>query len=166
MKTYMILAVAFLTFSLNQVQAQDSTKINSETFQAFRNLFQDARHVRWTSLSKGISQAQFVQSGKSWVAYFDHGGNLITSGRKVSSPSDLPVTVEAGLRTAKSRLEKKSGTLDIGLIYEMNFGGDTRYVVTMQNKNQISTVSISGSGYTTFEKNKKVRPAEAPIREN
>src|SRR5688572_1137486 len=119
MKKNIFIAIAFVVLFLQQLAAQDSAQVSASVSRGFETSFQGAQHVRWNSLPRKITGVQFHYRGGSWVAYFDPYGKLITSGRRIKSVNDVPLKVQAGFVRAKTRMEKKTGTMEIAIIYEM-----------------------------------------------
>lgn len=151
MKAKIITGIAFVLISLQSLSAQDSAKVNASVKRSFEKSFTTATNVFWTALPKKISQAQFHYNEGSWVAYFDYAGNILTSGRRIKSPSDLPLKVQEGLRRAKARMEKKGGACQVITIYEMIKDENTKYFVSLQNETHLCSFSISNAGYATME---------------
>ena len=163
MKKNIILGVAFMIMSLHQLAAQDSTQVAPTVSQRFEESFKGASNVHWTSLAKNVSQAQFVYQGGSWLAYFDKDGNLLTSGRKISSIEQLPLSVQSGFRRAKARMERKTGSFRIALIYEMVKDDVTKYYISMQNDAIRTLLSVRTDGATAIETKKFItREPTAP----
>lgn len=158
MKKNIIIGVACVIMSLQQLAAQDSLPVNGSVARRFEESFTGARNVQWTSLPKKVSQAQFYYQGGSWIAFFDHAGQLITSGRKIKSTQDLPLKVQAGLNRAKSRMERKAESFQVAIIYEMIKDEVTKYYITMQNPTTTALVSINSEGGSMLESKKVFKP--------
>lgn len=159
MKKSIILGIACMIMSLQQLVAQDALQANTAVSRSFEENFKGAKNVTWVSLRKNISQAQFSYNGASWVAFFDYEGKMITSGRRIKSVDHLPIKVKAGFDRAKARMEKRSGAFEIALIYEMLEEGVTKYFFSLQNSSTIATVSVNTAGIA-FRESKKVRTVD------
>src|SRR5687768_721715 len=94
MKKNMIFGIALLLISLQQLSAQNTAQVSPSVARRFDESFAGASNIHWVSLPKKVTQAQFFYNGASWVAYFDYEANLITSGRRIKSESDLPLKVQ------------------------------------------------------------------------
>ena len=162
MKKNIILSAAFMLVSLHQLTAQDDGHVNPSVSKSFEQSFTGARNVTWTQLPSKIAQAKFIYGGGSWLAYFDHEGKMITSGRKIKNVNDLPLEVQSGLYKMKSRLEKKSGSLLIAYVYEMMKDGHTKYFIVTENNSTTATFSVNPEGFSVLE-NKKPRSIEAQV---
>ena len=156
MKKNIILGITLMLLSLQQLTAQENAPVNASVSNSFEKAFEGAKNVHWTSLPKNVSQAQFAYKGSSWLAYFDATGNIITSGRKIKDVNELPLKVQDGFEQARRRAEKKGGSAEIIVMYEMLKDGLTHYLVSMQNESTISTFSIGQDG-TAALKLKKPR---------
>lgn len=154
MKKNIILGITFILLSLQQVAAQNNVQVSERVSARFDESFADAKNVRWKSLPKQISQAQFYYNGASWLAYFDEKGTIITSGRRIKDEHELPLQVQTGLNRAKNRIEKKGSSAEVVLMYEMVQDDATRYFVSMQNENTISSFFISQNGNATLQAEK------------
>lgn len=151
MKKNIILGVAFMIMSLHQLVAQDSAQVSPSVSKRFEETFKGAKNVQWEFLPKKVSQARFVYQGSGWLAYFDHGGKLLTSGRRIKSAGELPLKVQSGLGTAKARFEKKSGACQVGIIYEMIQNDITKYYITVENAAIRALFSVNTDGSVTTE---------------
>jgi hypothetical protein len=125
--------------------------MNASVSKSFEKSFEGAKNVYWTSLAKNITQAQFSYKGSSWLAYFDATGNIITSGRRIKDVDELPLKVQDGLEQARRRMEKKGGSPEIFLVYEMIKDGLTHYLVSLQNESTLFTFSISQDGAASLK---------------
>ena len=151
MKKKIIIGVAFMLMSLQQLAAQDSIQVRTSVSRNFEESFEGAKYIQWKSLPKKVTQAQFHYQGRSWIAYYDTNGNLITSGRLIKTIDDLPLQVQTGLRRAKARVEKKSGAFQVSVIFEMLQNETTKYYITMQNGDSFATISVHTNGIAVLE---------------
>lgn len=164
MKNNIFLGAALTIISLTNLAAQDSIQLNTNVSRSFKETFQGAEKIRWASLRKGITKAQFYHDGNSCVAYFDEEGALITSGRKIRSVKDLPIKVQTGLTVKKNQMEKKLGALSISHIFEMIKADMTTYYVSLYNNRADIFLSVNTSGFAVVEKKtiKKRDKTEGP----
>ena len=151
MKKNSIFGVAFMIMSLHQLAAQDSAQVSPSVSKQFEETFPGSKNMHWTFLPKEISEVKFLYDGKSWLAYFDADGNIITSGRRIKAVADLPLRVQSGFERAKSRFEKKSGPSQVGTIYEMVKNDITKYYITLQSAATRALLSVSTDGLAIFE---------------
>jgi hypothetical protein len=159
MKKSIIMGMACMIMSLQPLAAQDSLQSNAAVSRSFQENFEGAKNVVWVSLPKSISQAQFYYEGSSWIAFFDYQGKVITSGRRIKSVDHLPLKVKAGLSRTRTRMEKKSGPIEIAHIYEMLEEGATKYFFTLQNSGTVAVISVNSAG-TAFTESMKARNLE------
>lgn len=155
MKKNIIFGITLMVLSLQQLAAQDGAQVSPSISKRFEEAFEGARNVHWNSLPKKVTQAQFYYNGGSWLAYFDEGGNIITSGRRIKSVDELPLKVQEGFDRARKRVEKKGGNAQLVLIYEMLNEGTTNYFVTLKNQTALSTFSISQDGIPVLKLQKQ-----------
>jgi hypothetical protein len=154
MKNNIIIGAALFIISLSNSVAQNDPAANASASQGFEKTFKGALNVKWTACEKKISLVQFKFMDKAWLAYFDHTGKLLTSGRRVSIP-ELPVIVQTGMYSTKERFEKKNGALTLGLIYEMVTDGVTEYYVPLKNTKIFLMIAVRTDGAVVIKSRKK-----------
>lgn len=152
MKKNIIIGAALFIISLSNLAAQESPA-NASATQSFEKSFTGASNPKWTRCEKKISLVQFHYMNKPWLAYFDHAGKLITSGRRVSI-HELPVIVQGGMLSIKERSEKKYGALTLGLIYEMVTDRVTEYYVPLANTKIRLMIAVQTNGATVIKSKK------------
>ena len=148
MKKNIFFGVAFIMIALN-LAAQDQANVSAAVSKAFTETFPRGERIVWTPLKKGVTQAQFVNGGCPWIAYFDEHADIISSGRRIKSIDLLPLKIQSGLLSQKSKLEKKFGELTIFSVYELLTADATNYFATLQNTVAQFVVSVSTGGYST-----------------
>lgn len=154
MKKNIIIGAVLFIISLSNSAAQESTA-NASVSQSFEKSFKGAINPKWTECAKNTSLVQFRYMDKPWLAYFDHSGKLITSGRKVTI-HELPLLVQNGMFSQKERTEKKYGAITLGAIYEMVTDGVTEYYAPFGNTKIHLMVAVRTDGSVVIKSRKKV----------
>jgi hypothetical protein len=156
MKNNIIIGAALFIISLSSSVAQDGIK--ASVSKSFEKSFTGALDAKWTPCAKSTSLVQFRYMDKPWVAYFNHEGKLITSGRKVFT-QELPVIVQHGMLSQKARTENKYGALTTGAIYEMVTDGVTEYYVPLANTKIQLMIAVRTDGSVVIKSRRK--PSES-----
>ncbi|HEY0743613.1 MAG TPA: hypothetical protein VGD40_19235 [Chryseosolibacter sp.] len=152
MKNKIIIGAVLFILSLASAYAQD---INASITASFEKNFAGATNIRWTPCPKKISLAQFGYMGKAWLAYFDHQGKLVSSGRRLTI-HELPVVVQNGLRFKKQLFENKYGAIATGTIYEMLTDNITEYYIPLQNHKIRFMIAVQSNGTVIVKSKKKL----------
>jgi hypothetical protein len=169
MKNNIIIGAALFIISLSSSVAQDGT-VKASVSKSFEKSFTGALDAKWTACAKSTSLVQFRYMDKPWVAYFNHEGKLITSGRKIST-HELPVIVQNGMHSQKARTENKYGALTAGAIYEMVTDGVTEYYVPLGNTKIHLMIAVRTDGSVVIKSRRKASesaksPKEVIARKN
>ncbi|HEY0652591.1 MAG TPA: hypothetical protein VGD65_05655 [Chryseosolibacter sp.] len=154
MKNNIIIGAALFIISLSNSAAQESPAVKESVAKSFEKSFNGAVNPRWTTCAKNTSLVQFRYMDKAWLAYFDHSGKLITSGRKVSI-HELPVIVQSGMLKQKASSERKYGAVTLGGIYEMLTDGVTEYYVPLANNTIQLMIAVRTDGSVVIKSRKK-----------
>ncbi|HEX5170248.1 MAG TPA: hypothetical protein VFW11_13815 [Cyclobacteriaceae bacterium] len=150
MKTIIVLAALVLCLN-NKLSAQNA-EVNAPVSQNFQNKFSGATDVSWQK-TKQLDIALFQYQGRTWIAYFDHQGDLVASARRIREIEQLPVTVQASLTDFQNQRSTKGGPFTLGPIFEvLEKSGKTYYYVPMENQRQTLSVSINHDGYASIQK--------------
>jgi hypothetical protein len=160
MKKNMIIGAVLFLISLTSSVAQDGTAVNATVARSFEKNFPGASKPKWTSYEDNISLGRFKYMDRSWLAYFNAHGHLISSGRKVSL-QELPAAVNEGILIAKKRNEKKCGPLSIGVIYEMVTDRQLAYFIPLANDKVHLLFSVDKDGTADLKRKTKVTTASS-----
>ncbi len=155
MKNKIIIGAVLFVLSLASSTAQDAASVNASVTKSFEKAFQGATKVRWSACPKKISLAQFAFMGKPWLAYYDHDGKLLTSGRRITL-HELPVRVQSGMLNQKQSFENKYGAVTIANIYEMITGSVTEYYVLLVNHKIRLMIAVRTDGSVVIKSKKKL----------
>jgi uncharacterized protein YbdZ (MbtH family) len=164
-KNFIMVGLMFI-ISVTNLAAQDSIQVSAATRRAFNASFQGAQNVQWIALPKGIREAKFYYKRNACIAYFDKEGTLIQSGRRIKDLNHLPLSVQKGLQKHTAKMERKHGTFQTGLVYEIVKNNFTRYYIWMQSPKVKLFLSVDNTGLVTVEKTKNsIETTPAPRKE-
>ena len=152
MKNKIIIGAVIFILSIASASAQD---VNASVTASFEKSFAGATNIRWTPCPKKISLVQFGYLGKAWLAYFDHQGKLVSSGRRLTI-HELPVVVQNGMRSKKQLFENKYGAITVGTIYEMLTDNITEYYIPLQNHKIRFMIAVQTNGNVIVKSKKKL----------
>jgi hypothetical protein len=148
MKTIMILCVVFLVV-VNTSFAQTKVEPSPAVTASFEKEFPEAESVRWSS-KNGVFGVSFGFHQETRIAYFSPDGELIAKGRRIEE-ARLPLSVADEVASMKSRRENKYGPLSTLNVYEFSRGGETEYVLKLENE-KIEMLVVSENGRTSVRK--------------
>lgn len=161
MKT--IIIAAALMICLNQNSSAQIDEVNAKVTASFQQKFTGATNVTWDK-TKELDIALFQYEQRTWIAYFNHRGELLASARRIREVSHLPMTVQSSLKNFQNQQSAKEGPVTLGPIFEVNDGNYSYYFIPMESKTRKLSVSINNDGYAMVQKKEnKMLPA---IEEN
>lgn len=149
MKTIIIAAV--LMICLNQNSSAQTTELNAKVAESFHKRFPGATSVTWDS-TRELAIALFQYEQRTWIAYFNHRGELLASARRIREVSHLPMTVQTSLKNFQNQQSVRNGPLTFGPIYEVIERDHSYYFIPMETKTRKLSVSISNDGYAMVQK--------------
>lgn len=149
MKQNIIIAALLFVIGLNNANAQDSLKTISSIAKKFQLEFPDASKVEWTNASE-IFVAKFLYQNNLWLAYFNVRGEKLAVGRKIRNFYQLPIQVQHGVIQAKTKQQRKFGSIEFAYGLEMIENGTTKYFVPMENEKIALILSSDIVGNTSI----------------
>lgn len=163
MKKNITIAALLFVLSVFSLVAQDNKSVSPTVVGNFEKAFAGASRVRFEPF-KNVYRVKFFYNGNSWLAYYQKDGLLISKGRLIKSLDNLPIMVQSGILSAKSKTESKFGVAVIANIYEMMDGTFTEYYLTLENNSVNAVYSISPHGTVTMKsKQKKEAVLPSPV---
>ncbi len=158
MKKNMGIGVVLFVLSICNLVAQDNTP-TAAVSEAFSAAFPLAVNPKWTK-KESLQEVTFHNEGRYCIAFLNPKGEIVSSGRRMSTVDELPLQVRNGLKQVRGRLENKYGAMALGSIFEMITGGQTEYFVPMQNDHIAVLYTIGSNG--TYVQRSKSRRSPAP----
>lgn len=141
-----ILITLTVLLSITMSSFANEGKVNSRVLQSFETSFKNAVEVTWT-VDENFCKADFSLNGQYVTAYYDEAGQMIAITRNISS-TQLPISLQASLK-------KDHDDLWISDLFEVANELGTTYYVTLENADTKLVLKSSGSGWSTYQKQKK-----------
>lgn len=133
--------------------AQQIVKPTSIVNKTFTAAFEKAVNVKWR-IQNSVFIAAFTNNQEPSLAFIDEKGLLLAQGREIPSIY-LPLAVKNGMEPVQARLDKKYGTLELGIAYEViSNDGMINYYILFKNNTNTMVVVADNNGYTTVGKAK------------
>lgn len=157
MKTIIIAAALMICF--NSKSSAQIAEVNAKVSESFHKKFTGATSVTWDK-TKDLDIALFQYDQRTWIAYFNHSGELLASARRIREVSHLPMTVQSSLTNFQSKQSAKNEPVTLGPIFEVNDGTYSYYFIPMESKTRKLSISINNDGYAMVQKKEnKMLPA-------
>jgi hypothetical protein len=147
MKALLILCVVFLTVSI--APAQTKIEPSAAVTASFDKEFPGADGARWSN-KNGTFGVAFNYHQEMRIAYFSPEGDLIAKGRRIEE-AQLPLSVSDEIASMRSRRESKYGPLTVLNVYEFSRGGDTEYILNLENE-KIALLLVSENDRVSVRK--------------
>jgi hypothetical protein len=141
-----VLTAAVMLFTASAF-ASDGDKVNVRIKESFRTDFSAATEVNWEK-SYDFYFASFKLNNVSTEAAYNEEGELLGTSRKIAfSQVPLGITMQIGKLYRDFTL--------VGQAIEVNFEGQTRYYLTLENNKQVIGLKCTGNGELSVESRKK-----------
>lgn len=145
MKSFFLLLFALTTFSTYKAVAQE-TNIAAAVTTSFHASFKDATDVQWSQSGQHY-KADFYLQGQYVRAFYNQNANLLGVTKNLS-PVQLPVTLQASLKTAY-----EDGW--ISDLFELSDQNGTTYYATVENNESKITLKSVGGQWSAYKKSRK-----------
>lgn len=150
MKKIIIITGVLVALCATSLCAQ--TKEQSAGFSA---KFSDASNARWEKITADISLVRFAQANAISLAYFNHRGDLLVSGKQIEL-SQSPESVQKSLASLVKSQEKQEGALRVIQLYELKQESVTKFYANLGNENVHLAVMVTFGGRATIVKRNKI----------
>lgn len=121
----------------------------------FSSKFSDASNARWEKITADISLVRFAQADVISLAYFNHRGDLLVSGKQIEL-NQSPESVQKGLASLIRSQEKNEGALRVIQLYELKQESTTKFYANLGNENVHLAVMVTFGGRATIVKRNKI----------
>jgi hypothetical protein len=145
MKLFLFALTALLSFSSFKSSAQDVT-VSAVVTNAFQSSFKHAADVQWKD-GGHYYKADFTLNGQYVSAFYNQQGSLMAVTKNLS-PVQLPVTLQASLKTAYEAYW-------ISELFEVSDELGTSYYATVENSEAKIVLKSSNGNWTTYKKSRK-----------
>lgn len=144
--TLVALSIITSAFADDVTKAKNVAKVNSKAVSNFKNEFETASNVSWTSKT-GYTKASFTMNNVKMEAFYDHQGNMIGSSHAICL-DDLPTN-------AKRVFAKRYAGYTVKEAIQFDGIDETAYYISAENETHAVILKVSNGMLSVFKKTSK-----------